>query len=317
MSSFKKIAITTGDTNGIGLEVAAKALRKIGPVKNVCFLLYTESKPKLNLKKIIPSIFRPVYFNSAKDAFNFLNHSFSFLVVIQSKDRPAMWVEQSVRLAMKKKIDALVTGPISKKETFALGHNDLGHTDILKRLSGERNLFMCFVGKKFNVALATGHVPISKVSSGLKSQEICRLILLLDNFYRRLHSKTKPIGLVGLNPHAGDSGLIGNEENQILDFALRQLPKGVRVLGPLVPDVAFQKENWKKFSFYLSCYHDQGLIPFKLIHGFNSGVHITLGLPFIRTSVDHGTAFDLFGKNKANPGSMKEALLLATRLIKS
>jgi 4-hydroxythreonine-4-phosphate dehydrogenase len=123
-----------------------------------------------------------------------------------------------------------------------------------------------------------------------------------------------PIGLLGLNPHAGDSGLIGQEEQTVISKAMKQLFElGIPVVGPLVPDAAFQKENWGKYSTFVACYHDQGLIPFKSIHGFDSGVHLTLGLSLKRTSVDHGTAKDIFGKNKANPGSMVSALRWAIK----
>jgi 4-hydroxy-L-threonine phosphate dehydrogenase PdxA len=118
--------------------------------------------------------------------------------------------------------------------------------------------------------------------------------------------------LLGLNPHAGEKGIIGSEEGQVFSHALSSVrAAGMKVFGPLSPDAAFMKENWKQYSLYVCCYHDQGLIPFKMIHGQDDGVHVTVGLPFIRTSVDHGTAKDIFGKNRANPQSMLAAIKLA------
>ena len=124
------------------------------------------------------------------------------------------------------------------------------------------------------------------------------------------------MALVGLNPHAGEKGLIGKFESENLKPVLTQIKKKHSVEGPLVPDAAFFDDNWKKYSTYVCLYHDQGLIPFKMVHGQDSGVHLTLGLPFIRTSVDHGTAKNIFGKNKANPNSMIEAVDWAIKLAK-
>ncbi|MCB0363235.1 MAG: 4-hydroxythreonine-4-phosphate dehydrogenase PdxA, partial [Bdellovibrionales bacterium] len=129
--------------------------------------------------------------------------------------------------------------------------------------------------------------------------------------------REKPIALVGLNPHAGEDSLIGNEEEKIFLTALKEADRNkIAVEGPLVPDAAFSPENWSRYSVFVCPYHDQGLIPFKMIHGQKSGVHITMGLPFVRTSVDHGTAKNIFGKNRANPNSMVEALKWAIMLAK-
>ena len=138
--------------------------------------------------------------------------------------------------------------------------------------------------------------------------------LLVDQLPAK--QRKKPMALVGLNPHAGEKGLIGKFESESLKPVLTQIKKKHSVEGPLVPDAAFFEDNWKKYSTYVCLYHDQGLIPFKMVHGQDSGVHLTLGLPFIRTSVDHGTAKNIFGKNKANPNSMIEAVDWAIKLAK-
>jgi 4-hydroxythreonine-4-phosphate dehydrogenase len=151
-------------------------------------------------------------------------------------------------------------------------------------------------------------MPLSRVSKSLTLRRL-RSGIAAAKFLRGLARSRKPIALVGLNPHAGENGLLGSEE-----LKWKGLLKSKVVEGPLVPDAAFLPHQWKKYSVYVCPYHDQGLIPFKLVHGFDEGVHLTLGLPFVRTSVDHGTAKELFGKNIAKHGSMREALELAMKL---
>ena len=177
---------------------------------------------------------------------------------------------------------------------------------------------MGFVGNKFNVVLATGHIPLSAVAQDLTVDKIIGACRAAFDLRAQLPVRRRklPIGLLGLNPHAGDGGIISTEEGSIFSVALERLAAmQIPVVGPLVPDAAFLKEAWSKYSSYVACYHDQGLIPFKAIHGFDSGTHLTLGLPLKRTSVDHGTAKDIFGKNKANPGSMVSALRWAINWV--
>lgn len=241
----------------------------------------------------------------------------STLVEIASSDLPAHWVEQSARACLKGDFSALVTAPLSKTAICDAGLKDIGHTEILARLSGEKNLFMGFWGQNFCVVLATGHLPLEQA---LRQLSVKKLGLAIEaaNQLRQLLPRARakrPLALVGINPHAGEEGLIGRQEIAQLKLLKRLAPR-FKIIGPLVPDVAFLPPNWKKHSVYICPYHDQGLIPFKLVHGFNSGVHLTLGLPFVRTSVDHGTAKDIFGKNKAQYGSMKDAILAAIQLCK-
>jgi 4-hydroxythreonine-4-phosphate dehydrogenase len=170
---------------------------------------------------------------------------------------------------------------------------------------------MGFVGKSFNVVLATGHIPVSHISQAVNEPALLGALNAAKQMQSLLPKSQgkRPIALLGLNPHSGDGGLIGKEEVELFPRVLEGAKSlGIEVLGPLVPDAAFNEKNWRRFSTYVACYHDQGLIPFKTVHGFNSGVHLTLGLPIKRTSVDHGTAKDIFGKNIANPNSMIEAI---------
>jgi 4-hydroxythreonine-4-phosphate dehydrogenase len=174
---------------------------------------------------------------------------------------------------------------------------------------------MGFLGSHFSVVLGAGHTRLSKAPQDfLKSLDQSVLAALQ---LRQVLPKTKrrlPIAVLGIDPHCGEAGLIGTADETLQKRISLLARKGFPVVGPLVPDTAFQKANWKKYSVFLASNHDQGLIPFKLIHGFESGVHITLGIPILRTSVDHGTAKDLFGKNKAQSGSMKDAITTACKL---
>jgi len=303
VNAVRKVAITTGDLDGVGLEVAVKALRRIGPQRGVCFYLWRS--PQAFQKKICQKL--SSQFNQ------------SSLVQVESSSSPALWVEEVAKLCLSNKMDSMVTGPLSKQEILRAGLKDIGHTDILKRVAKRSSAFMAFVGEKFNVLLVTAHIPLHQVSEHLTpSLETAALQIALSA--RQILSKPqqkKPLGVLGLNPHAGDRSLIGREESVWLAPLLQSFPGTNQLVGPLVPDVAFTQENWKKYSFFICQYHDQGLIPFKMAHGFDSGAHLTLGLPIRRSSVDHGTAKDLFGQNKARSGSMEAALRWGVRLAKS
>ncbi|HEY1079208.1 MAG TPA: 4-hydroxythreonine-4-phosphate dehydrogenase PdxA, partial [Bdellovibrio sp.] len=225
----------------------------------------------------------------------------------------------SAKACLQKKIHALATAPLSKTSIKEAGFKDLGHTDILKRLSKSKHVNMGFIGDKFNVVLATAHIPLKKTSQSLNFTVLAQALLNANSLRLRLPAaqQKRPIGILGLNPHSGEKGLIGQEEQllfpQLLAFAKENK---IPVEGPLVPDAAFFPGNWKRYSVYLAMYHDQGLIPFKMIHGQDSGVHVSLGIPFIRTSVDHGTAKDIFGKNVANPNSMLDSLRWAIKFAR-
>ena len=317
---LKKISITTGDTDGIGLEISIKALLRLGPQKGFCFFLNRSENVKIQDLKKLDSVFQRIVVSDIYDGLDFLsqgkNISSKILIDIASSDQPPFWVEDSAQLCAKKKLNGIVTGPMSKSLIYKCGLRDLGHTDILTRVAKAKNVRMGFIGDEFNVVLATGHLPLKKVSSALTFQTLKASILQAHQLSLTLKN-SKPLALVGLNPHAGEGGLIGYEESLSFKKALSWARKsGIKIEGPLVPDAAFLKENWKRYSCYIAAYHDQGLIPFKMIHGQDSGCHLSLGLPFVRTSVDHGTAKDIFGQNKANPLSMTSALEFCMKLIK-
>jgi len=233
------------------------------------------------------------------------------LIEICSSDAPVLWVKKASQICLKNpQTCALVTAPLSKVQIKKDGFDFKGHTDMLKKLCGCPFLFMCFLGEKFNVVLLTDHQPLStvKITPSLLQEGIKQTLL-----FRKKLSLTKPVGVLGVNPHAGEEGILGSEEQNIFVDVLRPYNKE-DVIGPLVPDTAFQPSNWCKYSFYLCAYHDQGLIPFKMTH-HQEGVQTTLGLPFVRTSVDHGTAKDIFGQDKANFLSMKKAIETAISFL--
>ncbi len=314
--SKTKVVVTTGDIDGIGLEVAAKALHTLGPQKNTQIILWRDENADPKYIKLLDKKWNRITVDSIEEA---LKIEGPYFVDIESDLAPAAWVEISAKACLANKVQAIATAPLSKTSIKAAGFKDLGHTDILKRISKAKNVNMGFVGDKFNVVLATGHSSIAEVPKKLNFKTVASSLWNANELRKKLpaNQKKKPIALLGLNPHAGEEGLIGKEElklfPQLLAFA--QANK-IPVSGPLVPDAAFLKSNWDKYSIYLTLYHDQGLIPFKMIHGQDSGVHITLGIPFVRTSVDHGTAKDIFGKNKANPSSMMDSIQWAIKLAR-
>lgn len=319
MKLYKKIAITTGDKDGIGFEVAAKALSQLqSSIKKnrALFFIFrhkTHEKTQPQFFKLIDKTWSRLTFDSLDKALAFLANTQkslpdNLLIDLSLVISEAEWVVQAARACGQKKLTSLVTGPLSKKISTRLPQKPLGHTGIFRQIFPAANLFMAFVGKDFNVMLATDHIPLCEAEARLKKRGLADALKAAEQLQGLLKSKKK-IAVLGFNPHAGEGGLIGNLEKTL--FA--RLPSNT--IGPLVPDAAFLKKNWKLYSVFVCLYHDQGLIPFKMQHGQDSGAHLTLGLAFVRTSVDHGTAIDLFNKNIANPNSMLEAIKLNIQLI--
>jgi 4-hydroxythreonine-4-phosphate dehydrogenase len=308
-----RLLITTGDPDGIGWEVTCKALNSLGPVKDVQFCIFRNGNtgPKLSRR------FKKVVARSLPEA-SLHPTEHNLVVEIQNGMPPARWVEEAAAACTKGTFSGMVTAPLSKTSIVRAGLKDIGHTEILERISASGPLFMGFLGSKFNVLLATGHAPIRTAIASLNLNHFKKAVAAAQAMRKILspEKQKRPLAIVGVNPHAGEDGLIGDEEGWLRGFIDDLRSRGERVAGPLVPDAAFLPKNWPLYSVYICPYHDQGLIPFKMIHGFKSGVHITLGLPFVRTSVDHGTAKDIYGRNQAEAGSMKDALKTAIRLCK-
>jgi 4-hydroxythreonine-4-phosphate dehydrogenase len=233
-------------------------------------------------------------------------------------------MEEAVALAISGEIDAIATGPIHKARMAEIGFAFPGQTEFFAARSGTINYAMLLTGGMITVALVTAHVSFRDVPELLKTSEIIRVGKLLDNFLRRRGIAEPGIAVAGLNPHAGESGKLGHEELAIIAPAITELnhqPSTIHYQpsyfdGPISPDTLFFHLANRKWDAALCMYHDQGLIPLKL-HAFHSGVNVTLGLPFPRTSPDHGTAFDIAGKGIASPDSMIAAIKLAAELAKT
>ncbi len=236
----------------------------------------------------------------------------------------AAWdaLEEATRLGLRGELDAVVTAPIHKARMYQIGFKFPGQTEFFAERCGVRNFAMLLTGGKLTVALVTVHVPLREVAVMLTSAEIVRVGLLLDDFLRRRRLDRPRIAVAGLNPHAGESGALGREETEIIAPAVEQLQLAIGnrqsaiVAGPFSPDTIFYHAANGDWDGVLCMYHDQGLIPLKL-HAFHEGVNVTLGLPFPRTSPDHGTAFEIAGKNIAQPDSMIAAINLAVELARN
>ncbi len=309
---MKKILMTSGDPNGVGLEVTAKALEQLGPQRGAQFYIFRSTLGEATQTARLDKHFKRLVVSSWEQAQK-IKPNFQTLIDIQSSEPAPRWVEVAARACHGGFASGLVTAPLSKTLIQKSGYKKAkGHTEILQQITGASDVHMVFIGQHFNVLLATGHIPLEQVPRTLTKKKL-ETALQHALALRKVLKKSlqhKPVALLGLNPHAGEAGLLGKQELQIFSPLIK---KYQNVVGPLPPDVAFLKKNWDQFSVFVCPYHDQGLIPFKMIHGAQ-GYHLTFGLPFIRTSVDHGTAFDIYGKNKADPSSMKAAIQACLKL---
>ena len=236
----------------------------------------------------------------------------------ESARAAATALEEAVTLALRGELDAIVTGPVHKARMYEVGFKFPGQTEFFAERCGIKNFAMCLTGRKITVALVTGHLPLRLAANALNRSEIVRVGLLLANFLASRSVSSPRIAVAGLNPHAGESGKLGHEEIEIIGPAVSELQSKIengesRIVGPVSPDTVFHRAIEGEFDAVLCMYHDQGLIPLKL-HAFHEGVNVTLGLPFPRTSPDHGTAFEIAGKGIARPDSMIAAINLAVEL---
>jgi 4-hydroxythreonine-4-phosphate dehydrogenase len=227
-------------------------------------------------------------------------------------------LEEAVTLARRGELDAIVTGPVHKARMYEVGFKFPGQTEFFAERCSVKNFAMCMTGGKITVALVTAHLPLRNVASALKQADIVRVGLLLATFLHSRSVRSPRIAVAGLNPHAGESGKLGREEIEVISPAVSELQSRIengksRIVGPVSPDTIFHRAIEGEFDAVLCMYHDQGLIPLKL-HAFHEGVNVTLGLPFPRTSPDHGTAFEIAGKGIARADSMIAAIDLAVEL---
>ena len=284
----KRIGITLGDPAGIGPEIIRSALGS-GKLPDADYRLLGEAEGH-SLGRSTPESAR-----AARGA-----------------------LEESVRLAIAHEIDAVVTGPIHKASMYEIGFAFPGQTEFFAARCGVENFAMLLTGAGLTVSLVTAHIPLSSVTENLRKAEIVRVGSLLQNFLVR-RGGSRHIAVAGLNPHAGESGALGREEIELIAPAVAELQRihpTAQISGPFSPDTIFHRTVEGEFDAVLCMYHDQGLIPLKL-HAFHEGVNVTLGLPFPRTSPDHGTAFAIAGQGIAQPDSMIAAIQLAVKLAGS
>ena len=223
-------------------------------------------------------------------------------------------LETAILEAMAGRVNAIATAPLNKDALSLAGISDPGHTEILARLTNSPRPCMMLASEKITTSLVTTHTSLASVPGKLSVETILNVIRLTAETMERLRRKTPNLVVCGLNPHSGEHGLFGDEEHRLIQPAIAQArEEGFSVEGPLPPDTAFLPDRMARTSAYICMYHDQGLIPFKML-AFESGVNITLGLPITRTSPDHGTAFDIAWKGLANSGSMRQAILYAVQL---
>jgi len=224
----------------------------------------------------------------------------------------AAYLRRAVEFAKKGAVRALVTLPINKESVRRAGFNFPGHTEFLAHSFGVKNFAMMLANEQLKVALATTHLPLSAVPSSITKEAILEKLKLLARYF-----PNQKVAVCGLNPHAGEGGLFGTEESEVIGPAVEEARRlGIPAYGPFPADTLFPKVLKGEFGPVLAMYHDQGLIPVKLL-GFGRTVNVTLGLPVVRTSVDHGTAYDIAGKGVADPGSFKHAVKLALSLSSS
>jgi 4-hydroxythreonine-4-phosphate dehydrogenase len=230
----------------------------------------------------------------------------------------ATYLEEAVRLIGRGMADAVTTCPISKYSWHQAGYDFPGHTEMLAALTDSRDYAMMLAGSRLRVVPATIHLPLRQVPEALTSASLLALLATIDRALRDDFAISTPrIGVAGLNPHSGEGGLFGEEETTIIAPAIAQARQlGLMVEGPLPPDTIFHQAAHGAFDTVLAMYHDQGLIPFKLLH-FADGVNVTLGLPIVRTSVDHGTAYDIAGKGVASDDSLAAAVELADLICRN
>jgi len=229
-----------------------------------------------------------------------------------------MAVEKAISLCQSGWADAMVTAPISKEAVNRAGYNIPGHTEFLADQTNTSDFMMMLVNDSLRVGLVTTHIPLSEVPQSLTTERIMENILIMNRSLINDFDIAEPrIAVLGLNPHAGDGGVIGTEEHEVVNPAIEQAKDhSTKAVGPLPADGFFGNQKYKNCDGILATYHDQGLIPFKTL-SFGKGVNFTAGLPIIRTSPDHGTAFDIAGQNKADPSSFRQAFTLAKTLVKN
>lgn len=328
--SEKKIVvgITHGDINGIGYEIILKCLSDV-KITEICTpIVYGSSKvasyhrKALNIENFSFNQIRNAGEANPKRA-NIINCTDEEVKVDPGKSTPESGkaafdaLQRAVSDLQKGEIDVLVTAPINKESIQSKEFNFVGHTEYLQEKCKSDNVLMFMISDKMKVGVVTGHIPISQVSQSIKASKIIQKLRLINRSLIEDFGIRRPrIAVLGLNPHSGDNGLIGNEEQTEIIPALKTArDEKIMALGPYPADGFFSSGNYTKFDAILAMYHDQGLIPFKSLAS-DDGVNFTAGLPIVRTSPAHGTAYDIVDKNQASPDSFRKALYMACDIFR-
>ena len=321
------IGITLGDINGIGPEVIIKALSDTRILNIITPVIYGSTKvlsyyrKNLGSEEFNYSQVRDNYFNHKKvNVVNCWNEVVEIRVGTSDKGSGSYAfkaLERASKDLIEGKIDALVTGPINKSNIQSDKFNFPGQTEFITKVSGGKDSLMMMVGENLKVGLVTTHLPIKEVANQITEKNLTSKLKMLIDSLKLDFGITKPkVAILGLNPHAGDDGLLGNEEKDIIIPVIEEFKrKGHLTYGPYPSDGFFGVAQYVNFDGILAMYHDQGLIAFKTL-SFEIGVNFTAGLEIIRTSPDHGTAFNLAGKNTASEMSMRSAIYLAKDIYK-
>ena len=340
---MKKLAITMGDPGGVGPEIIVKALCS-SKLKNVCIPIVigdvdvvAEALSLLNLPLKLKIIKSPDESKPTKGSIEVINVIPPNPPLIKGgvksgivkggmgrfeKCKPTpeggrasvSCIKKAVELALNKEVAGIVTAPISKEALKMAGFKWPGHTEMLADLTNTKDYTMMLIGKPLRVILVTIHTALKNVPSLITKSKVLKTIRLAKKACDMLNIRNPRIAVAGLNPHAGEAGIFGDEEiKKIIPAVKEAIKEGIPVSGPYPPDTIFHKAYKGEVDIVVCMYHDQGLIPLKMI-AFDKGVNITIGLPFVRTSPDHGTAYDIAWKGIANPSSMIEAIKLAARL---
>lgn len=319
------VGITQGDGNGIGYEVIIKALADERILDFCTPVIYGSSKIFGFYKKLIHNLDKPVNTNvitSAKDVHpkrvNIVNCLPDNVYVEPGQSTPEsaksamIALEQAVTDIKNGDIDVLVTAPFNKRAMANEGFGFTGHTEYLEKEFGVDEVCMIMASDTLKVGVVTGHIPLKAVPTAITKEKIVsKLKLMKKSLERDFGVDTPKIAVLGLNPHCGDGGLLGEEEKNIILPAVQEaVSQGILAFGPYSPDGFFGLGNYSKFDAVLAMYHDQGLIPFKAL-AFEDGVNYTAGLPIVRTSPDHGTAYEMAGRDEADPRSMMASIFAA------
>lgn len=329
MENKIKIGISQGDINGIGYEVILKTLED-NRILDMCVpIVYGSPKVAAYHRKVLDLSVNLNLINSAAEAndkrANIINCNSDEIKVEISQSTEAAGtaafqaLEKAAADLKAGAIDALVTAPINKKNIQSEQFSFPGHTEYLEQTFGSKgDALMLLVSDKLRIAVATGHLPIAKVAQTLTTELIFNKIRILNESLKKDFGISRPrIAVLGLNPHSGDQGVIGKEEIEIIKPAITEaLENEIICVGPLPADGFFGSDEYNKYDAILAMYHDQGLIPFKTL-SMDSGVNFTAGLGVVRTSPDHGTAYDIAGQNRASENSFRQALYAAIDIVKN